>query len=176
MNIMIDNKNNNNVAGSPSNKGQSENSLAIFYGIGAVVVILLILFFSTRGSNEVVGKDESGKPLDIPVEDVSAGSVNSAVKKVPSISYADALIKYKDARIQIDDSCQAFPNTVTYKTGTSIMIDNRSSASHTLRIGSLYAVKPYNFKIIKLTSSTLPMTYLVDCDGAQNVATILLQK
>ena len=175
MYIMIDNKNNNNVVASPSNKGQSENSLAVFYGIGAVVVILLIIFFSTRGT-ELVVKDESGNPLDIPTEDISAGSVNNVVKKVPSISYADALVKYKDARIQIDALCQAFPNNVTYKNGTSIMIDNRSAINHTLKIGSTYTVDAYKFKIIKLTSNNLPETLLVDCDQYQNVATILVQK
>ena len=174
----MENKDNINVAGSNSankaNNTNTNNSLALYYGVGAVVIVLLIIFVSRGRENfdEIVALE----PLDIPVEDVSKGSVNHVVKKVPSISYADALIKYKEARIQLDDDCQAFPNNVTYKNGTSIMIDNRAGVARTVKVGSLYTVKAYNFKIIKLSSTKLPETLLVDCDTYKNVATILVQE
>lgn len=177
----MENKNNTNVAGaSTANKANvastnsPKHSLALYYGIGAVVVILLIMFVS-RG-RETFDKVSTTQPLDIPTEDVSDGSVNAPVKKVPSISYADALIKYKEARIQIDEDCQAFPNNVTYKNGTSIMIDNRSAVNRTMKVGGIYTVKAYGFKIIKLDRPKLPETLLVDCDTYKNVATILVQQ
>ena len=179
----MENKNNTNVTGGnstnkPNNSNTDNNSLALYYGIGAVVVVLLIIFFSSKtGLVEELDKTVADQPvLDIPVEDVSTGSVNHIVKKVPSISYADALIQYKEARIQIDEDCQAFPNNVTYKNGTSIMIDNRAGVDRIVKVGSAYSVKAYNFKIIKLERATLPETLLVDCDTYKNVATILVQQ
>jgi hypothetical protein len=174
---MIENKSNNVAATNSANKVNSShpnNSLALYYGIGAVVVILLIIFVSTGREN--FADVTNDQVLDIPTEDVSNGSVNAPVKKVPSISYADALVKYKDARIQLDDDCQAFPNSVTYKNGTSIMIDNRSGVTRTVKVGGAYTIKAYSFKIIKLDRPTLPETLLIDCDNYQNVATILVQK
>lgn len=178
----MENKNNTNVAGpsttsttKKTDNTSSNNSLALYYGIGAVVVVLLIMFVS-RGRAKFDEVTITTPTVDIPTEDVSAGSVNAPVKKVPSISYADALIKYKEARIQIDEDCQAFPNNVTYKNGTSIMIDNRAGVARKVKVGGVYDIKAYSFKIIKLESKTLPETLLVDCDTFQNVATILVQE
>lgn len=109
-------------------------------------------------------------------EDTSEGSVNKNAGAV-SISYAEALVKYKDTRIQLNNLCQATPNNVTFKNGTDIMIDNRSPVARSVKVGSSFSIKAYGFKIVKLSSpATLPTTWLVDCDAAQNVATILIQK
>ncbi|MEK7227921.1 MAG: hypothetical protein AAB681_01030, partial [Patescibacteria group bacterium] len=92
-------------------------------------------------------------------------------------SYANALVKYKDRRIQFDDTCRAFPSTVTYKDNTGIMLDNRSAQTRIIKVGSTYTVKPYGFKIIVLPDIYLKSkTLLVDCGAAQNVATILIQE
>lgn len=108
-------------------------------------------------------------------EDTSVGSVNTG-SSAASISYANALVKYKDARIQLDQNCQAHPNNVTYKNNTDIMIDNRASVARTVKVGSSFGIKAWGFKIVKLSSATLPATWYVDCGGSQNVATILIQK
>lgn len=118
---------------------------------------------------EVPARNENG------TEDRTAGSVNASSTGV-TISYANALIKYKDARIQLDGLCQASPNTMTFKNGTTIMIDNRSPVVRSVKVGTEYSVKGYGFKLIELSSKTLPATWLVDCDKAQNVATVLIQK
>ncbi|MCK9393690.1 MAG: hypothetical protein WCX30_01565 [Candidatus Paceibacterota bacterium] len=94
-----------------------------------------------------------------------------------SISYANALIKYADRRIQLDTSCQAHPSNVTYKDNTGIMIDNRSPKTRTVKVGTTFTIKPYEFKIIVLPDIYLKSkTILVDCDQSQNVATILIQE
>ena len=116
-----------------------------------------------------------------------AKATTTAVKKttVPvanqpvSLSYQNALELYKDnKRIQLsgDTFCQVSPNNVMYKNGTSIMVDNRSSQTRTIKIGTTYTIEGYGFKIIKLSSATLPVTLLMDCNNQQNVAKILLQK
>ena len=94
----------------------------------------------------------------------------------PALSYQNALAKYKDVRIQLNANCQADPTQMTFKNGTEIMMDNRSPKDRTVKVGSIYNIKAWGFKIVKLSSATLPATWLVDCDKSQNVATILIQK
>jgi hypothetical protein len=113
------------------------------------------------------------------IEDTTDGSVNTTTSTGgTTISYKQALITYKDKRIQLGtgDLCTATPSTVTYKNGTTIMVDNRAPVARTVKIGGTYSIKAYGFKLIKLSSATLPATWLVDCNNQQNVATILLQK
>lgn len=111
----------------------------------------------------------------VPTEDTSAGSIDTGVSAA-TISYQNALIKYKNARLQIEQTCQASPDKMTFKNGAYLMIDNRSPVEHTVKVGAQYPIKGYGFKIIQLNSSTLPATWLVDCDQSQNVSSILIEK
>ena len=147
--------------------------------IVAVVVVVAIMFF-VLGNKQTVNPVATATPTvsptpepvstqDISTTDVGVGSV--------SISYADALIKYADRRIQLDKNCQATPNNVTYKDNTGIMIDNRSSNARTIKVGTTFTMKPYGFKIVVLPDVYLKSkTLLVDCDKYQNVAKILVQE
>ena len=90
--------------------------------------------------------------------------------------YTDALVIYKGARIELDENCQANPSSVTYKNGTSIMIDNRASVDRVVKVGSSFPIKAQSFEIVKLSSETLPIIWNVDCDQSKNVAQILIQK
>ncbi|MDQ3075567.1 MAG: hypothetical protein M3Q34_00350 [bacterium] len=110
------------------------------------------------------------------VEDTTEGSVNKAAAPAATLTYQQALEKYKDRRIQFNDSCSAVPNNVTYKDNTGIMLDNRSAQTRTIKVGGTYTVKGYGFKIVTLPNITTQKTFLVDCDGQQNVATILVQE
>jgi hypothetical protein len=143
-----------------------------------VVVILIgasIWYFMNNSAPEVIDTSntvdttEPESVQDISAEDTGAG--------VTAISYANALVKYADRRIQLDTVCQAHPNTVTYKDNTGIMIDNRSPQTRTVKVGTTFTIKPWGFKIIILPDVLLKSkTILVDCDGSQNVATILVQE
>jgi hypothetical protein len=138
-----------------------------------VIVVLVVggyLLYSSNAKTEeevIVVEPES-------VEDVTEGSVNKATGS--SMKYTDAVAKYADKRIQLDTTCQARPNNVTFKSGTTIMIDNRSPKTANVRLGSTFSIKPYGFKIMTLSSSKLPATLYIDCGTSQNVATVLIQK
>lgn len=123
---------------------------------------------ATSGENNGITEDQEG------VEDTSAGSEHAS-SPAATLSYQQALVKYKDARLQLDKTCQGSPDKMTFKNGTSIMVDNRSPLDRVVKVGSTFNLKAYGFKIVKLSSDTLPATLLVDCDKSQNVATILLQ-
>jgi cytoskeletal protein RodZ len=145
--------------------------------IAIVVIIIGGIWFFTYQNNRTVtttntnntATTEPESVQDISAQDIGVGAV--------SISYADALIKYADRRIQIDKTCQASPHTVTYKDNTGVMIDNRSPQTHTIKLGTTFTIKPYGFKIIVLPDVYLKSkTLLIDCDQSQNVATVLVQE
>lgn len=154
---------------------------AIIYSMGKenpmfvlVIVLILVIYgwWSLRNSPAPVVTVEPSQTVS---DGVETGSVNATIPATV-VSYAQALEKYKDARIQLDQNCQATPNIMTFKNNTNIMIDNRASIARTVKVGSTFSIKGYGFKIVKLSSTTLPATWYVDCDKSQNVATILIQK
>ncbi len=156
----------------------------LWIGLGVVaIVIIAILAWSFNKHDDATEGDNGNTPVVTdtntpevtPAEDTSAGSVNAG-SGAATLSYANALIKYKNARLQIDPVCQASPDKMTFKNGASLMVDNRSSKDRVVKVGSVYNIKAWGFKIVKLSSSTLPTTWLVDCDSSQNVATVTIQK
>lgn len=153
-----------------------------------IVAIVIIGWFAMSAFNTPAGT-ETGTPgtqkstTTAPVAKTTTTVAKKAVVPIASqpvtMSYQKALETYKDnLRLQLSgaDFCQVSPNNVMYKNGTSIMIDNRSPQTHTVKVGVTYTIEGYGFKIIKLSSSVLPTTLVMDCDKQQNVAKILLQK
>jgi len=157
----------------------------LWLGIAAVlVVVLLVVILSKRGDKEAEAPLDTNTEgvVEVVTEDETAQPVRRrtpATKETapaPKMTYAEALVRYKEFRLQFDTECRAVPNNVTYKSGTEIMIDNRSAANRKFVLGSTFTVAPYDFKIVKVASNVLPYTYLVDCGDRQNVATILVQR
>ncbi len=140
-----------------------------------IVLILVIFAFWSMKKNPVLAPSSDTNKIISPIEDISNSSVNT-VNPTTSISYAQALVKYKNARLQLNNICQASPDKMTFKNNTNIMIDNRASVTRAIKLGSVFSVKAYSFKIVNISSSTLPATWYVNCDKSQNVATILIQK
>lgn len=99
--------------------------------VAVIVVVMLIVgaYFVFGKKNEAapVVTDDTSVVAPESTEDTTEGSSN--VTATATLKYADALKLYGDKRIQLDKVCQAHPNNVTYKNGTSIMIDNRSPQS-----------------------------------------------
>lgn len=142
-------------------------------GISLIIILVVIVIIRLINANSASVNNNS-QMVDS-TEDISAGSVNVATP-LSAISYAEALVKYKDARLQFDVKCQANPSNIAYKNNSSIMIDNHVPVPHVVKIGSPFPVKAYGFKIVKLSSAKLPTILPVDCDKSQNVATVLIQK
>jgi hypothetical protein len=142
-----------------------------------IAVIIIVLFFVFYNKKAVVPvTTENSVPTTTEIESSQDLSETTGLGAV-SISYTNALVKYADRRIQLDESCQAHPNNVTYKDNTGIMIDNRSSKTLTVKVGTNFTIKPWGFKIIVLPNIYLTSkTLLVDCNKSQNVATVLIQE
>jgi len=157
--------------------------------VGVVLVIVLVLWVRhIYNSTSAINTQNTGiNPTDqtalapASTEDLTTGDVNApttpGATAVP-ISYTDALVKYADARLQLDTNCQALasPSNLIFKNNSLLMVDNRAPVARTVHIGSVFTIKAYGFKIIELSSAKLPATFLVDCGTSQNVATITLEK
>jgi hypothetical protein len=148
-----------------------KNGNAVIELIVVLVIVIFALYSMSKNSSTV-----TNTPDTVSTEDTSTGSVNT-VAPAKAITYEQALIKYADARIQLSEDCQAHPNIITRKNNTEIMIDNRASVARSIKMNSkTYSIKAYGFKVIKLSSSTLPATWFMDCGTSKNVATVLIQK
>lgn len=147
--------------------------------IAIILIIVLVVVFNKKNAVVTPAPAEDISQIE-GEEDITAGSVNAGVSSgAISLSYKDALVAYKDRRIQLNNQnglCQAVPNNVTYKNGTNIMIDNRSPQARTVKLGTTFTIKGYSYKIVNVSSAILPATWLLDCGGQQNVATILIQR
>lgn len=150
-----------------------------------IVIVAGLVWYMNSGSGSPSGTATSTTPT---TNTATTAKTTTTVKKtvVPvasqpvSLSYQQALQTYTGSlRIQLsgDAFCQANPTNVMFKNGTSIMIDNRSANARTIRIGSTaYSLTGYGFKIVKLSSTVLPTTLVMDCGTQQNIARITLQK
>ena len=148
------------------------------------LIIIIIIVLSLKGNKKeevpVVVPVDQAPAVTTPVVTTEPVKTVAPTKKAavtPELTYADALKKYADRRIQLDPSCQAVPNNVTYKDNTGIMLDNRSSQTRTIKAGTTFTIKPYGFKILTLPDIALKAKkIMVNCDGYVNVATILVQE
>lgn len=91
-------------------------------------------------------------------------------------TYTELVAAYFDKRIQFDDHCQAFPPNTTFKNGTAVMFDNRSSATRSIKIGDVaYTFGGYDYKIITLLTSNFTKSWPLVCNSS-SVGTLLIQK
>lgn len=148
--------------------------------IGAVFTATLLLFLMVRSGSAPLVKDDANQNQEVVESSVKTVRTNTSSQKpsdyLPSITYTEALTKYKNSRIQFNDKCQAIPNNITYKNNTYIMLDNRAPFPQVVNIDNSYALEAGGFQIIKLSSDFLPMKWYVNCGNQKNVATILLQQ
>jgi hypothetical protein len=155
-----------------------KNKRLLWYVVGAVV-ILVVLAVVLRGDKEGWSGTPTPTPTASPSVSVAPGGTPRTSVKPPvtPASYGDAVRLYADRRIQFDMYCQANPLNNTYKNGTNIMLDNRSGDARIITVnGVQYPVAGYGWKIITLSSKTLPATWAVDCGSARNVSKILIQQ
>src|SRR3989344_2701949 len=155
-----------------------KNNLKIWGLIVVALVIIATVIFFVSQNKQIFVTEVNDSATTEPAESVQDSDQAAGITIDASpISYANALVKYADRRIQLDKDCRAYPSNVTYKDNTGIMIDNRSPKTRTVIVGTTFTIKPYGFKIVILPDIYLKSrTILVDCDQSQNVATILVQE
>ena len=150
-------------------------------GVGMGIIVLALVVFAARYEyatpETVVGIENTETASSENATTTEATTTKAATTAPAPLSYTRALQLYKDKKIQFTPSCQAYPNTVTYKNNTAIMLDNRSGAPQTIRFGGrTYTIGAYSFKIVTVYAPNTPASFYVDCNSMQNVATIGVQK
>lgn len=161
----------------------------VWVWIAAIVAVVLILIVAFVIIRHRVAAPEVQAPVSDGIKETNALSSNEdpsfgqtgeeTVSAPPKpLAYQDALNLYGSNRIQFDGVCQATPNNSTFKNNTDLMLDNRSPLLRRLHLGDMrdVSVRPWGFSIVTFSSDALPKTIMIDCDGSQNVATVLLQK
>lgn len=144
----------------------------------ALVVVAALVW--SRGGDQMATETPSASPSAAVSVSPSASPVvaKPVVKATPlPTNYGDAVVQFEGRRIQFDMYCQANPVNNTYKNGTSVMFDNRSGDARIITVGGVqHSLAGYGWKIITLSSKTLPATLAVDCGAARNVSKILIQQ
>lgn len=152
--------------------------------IGIVVIIIVILLVAGHKSQAPVVEDKTplvnteDTAMTPPARIITQPKVTPpVVATAPTMTYDQAVKAYGERRVQFAQNCQASPTQPTFKGGTEIMLDNRSSETKTLAFdATTYTIPAYGFQIVTLSAETLPHTIMVDCNGSQNVTSILVQK
>lgn len=143
-----------------------------------VVVIALGLFLQMRARNKTVEIDLT--PL--PESEVSAPVVSKpkAQKPAPVVvptdsrSYAELILAYKGKTLQFGDACQMPISSYVYKTGTEVLLDNRTNVPVAIKLaGMSYDLSAYGYKVVTLSTEG---KFMVSCGDNQNVATVTIQK
>lgn len=176
----MDNQYNNNQSSAGNNNGGNNKTWVwVLVAILLIVGILMVTGAKKNGDMTGVNLENSGQTTDMDDtnmgEDTNADGVNEsdAASAERALTYSQALKQYQGKTVQFDATCQANPDRQVFKTGTSIMLDNRSNVSRSVKLGSTYTLGAYGFRIVKL--NTLG-TFNVDCGTSQNVATITVEK
>ncbi|KKR02672.1 MAG: hypothetical protein UT29_C0001G0152 [Candidatus Yanofskybacteria bacterium GW2011_GWA1_39_13] len=141
------------------------------------VVVLVAIYF--------MGGDWMGKKTGDEVVSLSPSPSSKVVAKTvtktsptptSTKSYTELVKEYEGRRIQFDQYCQATPKDITYKNGTSIMLDNRSGDARTITLADAkYQLSGYGYAVVTLSSQSLPKEMLLSCGAGINVGRILLQ-
>jgi cytoskeletal protein RodZ len=101
---------------------------------------------------------------------------------VNNLSYDTAVKQYANMRIQFsvgsNNSCLVTPVKSVFKTGSVVMLDNRTPTAVAFSIGTTnYTIKAYGFRIVTLsTTYALPHAMTVNCNNGKNNGTITLEK
>lgn len=141
-----------------------------------VVVLVVVLGYWLMGKNGKWAGDLGYSPTPTPAAPAKTPSGGKASPTAPVKSYTELVKEYEGKRIQFNQYCQAIPNSVTYKNGTSIMLDNRSGDARDIKVGnSVYSLAGYGYRIVTLSGTLLPKEVLLSCGSAVNVGKILLQ-
>ncbi len=152
-----------------------------------IIVILVIAagvwWFNGSGSNVPLSPGASASPTAVgATKKPVVSKTNNSVTPTPipvatsALSYSQLVAQYGNNRIQFDANCQAQPGNVVFKNGTKILLDNRSNQPRSISVNNInYNLGAYGYQVILLSSSTLPQTIKLGCNGLVNVGTIQLQ-
>ena len=145
-------------------------------GLFVVVAVVALSIFIDQGREmEEILDNTAVQPIPSQSPTVKK-PVSTKSAQTAAQDYTNLVKEYEGRRIQFDINCQAIPNYVTYKNGIKIMLDNRSGDARIITVGGTqYSLAGYGYRLVTLSSTSLPKPILLSCGSAVNVGQILLQ-
>jgi hypothetical protein len=147
-----------------------------------VIIILVIIagiwWFNGGNSNLALFPDASTSPTTAGATKTPAVAKKGTPVPVAtsSQSYSQLVAQYGSNRIQFNQDCQASPSSMVLKSGTSILLDNRSNKTQVISLnGASYSLVPYGYRVVSVSNASLPKTIGVSCNSLVNTGTINLQ-
>ena len=147
----------------------------LWWSLGIVVIVLVI--WASMNKSAVAPDLNSPSPSAGASATPNPSATSGTGIGAGLGAYTALVAKYGTNRVQFGESCNAIPAVAVFKTGTSVMFDNRSGDARTITIGGTkYYFPGYGWRIIKLGSTKLPATVSLSCGSAINVGTITVEK
>lgn len=159
----------------------SKNVTWLIAGIVAVLVIVIIVLVvrsPKKEASEVVIETPSQDALVTPNKaPVYYTPAPTQVALAPKPSYDEAVRAYGDHRVQFGENCLATPARASFKSGSNIMLDNRSNETKVFVVGGVsYTVAARDFVGIQLPVVGESQDIMIDCGSMENVATLVVQR
>ncbi len=145
----------------------------ILLGIYVVTAVIGMVVLSSS-----TNKQRASESLKDTIKEESNGAAPVEGGTAQQLKTYNQLLKdFIGRRVQFDARCQAIPSDLTYKNGTQVMFDNRSGDARWISVGGAeYYLSGYGYKILTLSSKSLPKDLYINCGSAVNVGQILLQR
>ena len=158
-------------------------------GLLVVLVVLVgIMLWSWRqpcGSSPLSylnSNNPSPSPTPVVVKKKTTAT-KSVTAPATDAQYGQLASQYGQAGrlIQFDSTCHVTPGQLTIKTGSKVMLDNRSAVAKTVKLDSTsYSLPAYNYRVVTVsTNQPLPHDLMIDCQssngGTENGVIIKLQ-
>ncbi|MDB5188980.1 MAG: hypothetical protein JWM92_578 [Candidatus Nomurabacteria bacterium] len=145
---------------------QNNNKHLLYAGLAIIVVIILALAMPYFKKTAVAPTTDT---VTTPVP-VAAKPVHTATPSAAMMAWNATLKKYANQSVTFAADCTATPITQALKAGTTVLLVDNSTVSHTITIsGRSYPMAGLHYRPIVLTGKG---TTIINCDNKPNVANI----
>ncbi|MBP9821979.1 MAG: hypothetical protein KBC81_00825 [Candidatus Pacebacteria bacterium] len=146
----------------------------------AIVVVAIAVWFVEGDKSGVSLNPGTTTSPTMMATKTPATSVNPRATTTPVAtvmpSYSQLVAQYGANRIQFTNDCQAIPASMVFKSGGSLLLDNRMNKAITVTIsGMAYPLGAYGYKVVTVSSPSAPKIVNVACDARVNASSINLQ-
>jgi plastocyanin len=146
---------------------QNNNKHLLYAGLAIIVVIILALAMPYFKKTAVAPTTDTVVTTAAPV---AAKPVRAAAPSAAMMAWNATLQKYAHQSVTFAADCTATPITQALKAGTTVLLVDNSTVSHTITInGQSYPMAGLHYRPIVLTGKG---TTIINCDNKPNVANI----
>jgi len=147
--------------------------------VGVVVVILVVWLLQKKVPVPYTYQTPNPS-VSVVSKPGTKGGATGTVPSTQSATYQELLKQYEGKVVQFDNLCHGTPGQMVVKTGSKVLLDNRSNI--TLEIGldnQSYSLAPYHYQIATMSSKKLPYSLGIDCKSKNgsntNTTTVQIQ-